>query len=268
MTDFKTERRTVECLGCSAAMERDVMVLPSGRAAGAFFFCDACLASRDAAREARDREAREERLQRRRDEALRALQPPPIFADASLAGMVAHGTEEQRKRLGRILQVARRIVGETTGGLLPPPLLVFHGGPGTGKTHVLWAIAREIAGSTGQPCRVVRLSALIRDLRAAWRDKDGPSEEERLARYIEPAFLGIDEVSRHAFYGQQIHQHLYDVINARLEMQRPTVLTTNETEVGIGEILGPALMDRLALGGFLDFGHQSFRRLPPKERAA
>jgi DNA replication protein DnaC len=79
----------------------------------------------------------------------------------------------------------------------------------------------------------------------------------------------IDEVSRHAFYGQSIHQHLYDVIDHRIEYRRPTILTTNEEDDGLEAILRPALLDRVKLhGGVLEFGNASYRARPRLEAGA
>ncbi|MBK9693668.1 MAG: ATP-binding protein, partial [Gemmatimonadetes bacterium] len=142
-------------------------------------------------------------------------------------------------------------------------LLLFQGGPGTGKGHLAWSLAKAVVSDHGGSARVVKLARLIRDLREPWRSKEGAGEERRLRAYRVPDLLVIDEVSRHAFYGQSVQQHLYDVLDDRLEHQRPTILTTNETDAGIAEILGPALLDRLqGSGGVVRFGDASWRTRP------
>ncbi len=74
-------------------------------------------------------------------------------------------------------------------------------------------------------------------------------------------------MSRHAFYGQNIHQHLYDVLDHRAEYQRPTILTTNETNDGLAEVLRPALVDRLCYhGAIVEFGVTSYRATRGGER--
>jgi DNA replication protein DnaC len=259
--DLPTVRGDVVCAACQKTFTRDLPVNPvTGRPFGGRYECEACHAERTAqeAVEAREQATRMQ-VERCRN-ALSRLAAPELFADATIDGMEVWGSPPQRANTSRAIQVARRMVGELSGGLRPPPFVAFFGAPGTGKTHLLWAIGAELAGKYAIPSRVVRLSALVRDLRGAWRVKDGPSEDERLEGYVAPEYLGIDEVSRHAFYGQQIHQHLWDVINARLEHGRPTAISTNETEAGLAEILGAALMDRLALGGLVDCGTESYRR--------
>jgi DNA replication protein DnaC len=133
-------------------------------------------------------------------------------------------------------------------------LLLFQGHPGSGKRHISWAIARWVVQQYTAEVRVVKLAAIIRDLREAWRDPTSPSEDERLAAYRRPDLLVIDNVSRHAFYGKEVKQHLYDIVDDRLEYCRPTILTTNEDDEGIAEILGPALMSRIqGAGGKVPF---------------
>lgn len=190
-------------------------------------------------------------------EALRSLQVPPKYADESLETFVLHGNPEDRALQMRLLTIARRYL--TDWPQPPHMVLIFLGGPGTGKGHLVYSIAKAVAGESGA-VRVVKLSDMVRRLRASWRSADAEAEESVLRDYRHLDLLVIDEVSRHAFYGEQIHQHLYDVIDHRIEYNRPTILTTNETELGIREILRPALWDRVhGSGGVVEFGNSSFR---------
>jgi putative replication protein len=189
---------------------------------------------------------------------LAALDVPTLYAGVTLEKFRIHGEVEDRTRQHRVLQIARRYLG-----LWPEveALVVFTGAPGSGKGHVAWAIAQQLA-SHGVSVRVIKLGALVRDLREAWRDRQGPSEEQRLRRYRDPDLLVLDEVSQHALYGQP-RQHLYDVIDDRLEWSRPTILTTNESDDGLSQLLGAALLDRIqGGGGLIDFGKASWRARP------
>lgn len=199
------------------------------------------------------------------------LDVPPAFASATLDTFRPWGTVHQRGCVDRATHIARRLIGQIVGDPAPEPFLpfvVFQGAFGTGKTTLAYAIAKIVAGEHGRAARVLKLSAVVRDLRGAWGAKDGPSESQRLARYLAPDFLVIDEVSRHAFYGTNVHQHLYEIVNGRLEQQRVTVLTTNESTETLSEIIGGALTSRLHLGGTVDFGAQDYRTLLPEERIA
>jgi DNA replication protein DnaC len=139
-------------------------------------------------------------------------------------------------------------------------IAVFAGGCGTGKGHLAWSIARALAQTRGVVTKVVVLSDVIRDLREAWNPRDdGPSEAERLGKYRAAELLVIDEVSRHAFFGQPV-QHLYDLVAWREVQMRPTILTTNELGDDLVTVLGPALASRAAgWNGFVDFGQADYR---------
>lgn len=225
--------------------------------------CPACAEVQRAQKEAEDHEAevaaRDERFMKRCARNFAELAVPKSFTGVRVNVFVPWGSAAQQAKVGRAAQIAHRIIGDITGGFAPLPFVAFLGRPGTGKTLLAWAIAADLTQVFGHTAKVVRLAALVRDIRGAWNNKTGPSEDERLAKYLTPDYLAIDEVSRHAFYGQQIHQHLYDVINSRLEDEKITVLTSNESEAGLEEILGPALMSRLRLGGIVDFGDEDFR---------
>jgi DNA replication protein DnaC len=224
--------------------------------------CESCQERHEAetkTREAAQRAERERLIhQSERSRCLEGLAVPPLYADVTLETFTLHGSTQDRATQGRALQLCRRYLATWPA---VEPLVLLVGAPGTGKGHCLWSIAKTVAGTFGQRARVVKLADMIRDLRATWGRTDGPSEEERLAVYRGPALLVVDEVSRHAFYGQQVRQHLYDVLDWRLERARPTVLTTNEGDESLAEILGPALVDRIfGAGGVIDFGATSWRR--------
>ena len=81
-----------------------------------------------------------------------------------------------------------------------------------------------------------------------------------LAGIRELYFLGIDEVSRHAFYGEA-HQHLYDILSWRAAHRLPTIITSNEPLEALYEIVGGALLSRMnAEGGVLEFGGSDYRQ--------
>lgn len=229
-----------------------------------------CLACAERYVETRRQDATRERMEdaenatrrkaRGATEALRALSVPPKYASESLETFALHGTPADRDIQVRLLTLARRYLADWPDP--PHMVLIFLGGPGTGKGHLVYSIAKAVAAESAS-ARVVKLSDLVRRLRASWRTADAEAEESVLRDFRQLDLLVIDEVSRHAFYGEQIHQHLYDVIDHRIEYNRPTILTTNETELGIRDILRPALWDRVhGSGGVVEFGQASYRARP------
>lgn len=265
---IRTTSLEFSCIDCGSPVVRSVVVTPSGRPMGLNLNQVRCPEHQDAHDQVTRTEAVREREENRRitieqarKRAIEELATPPLFRDAQIATTELLGSDESQKRINRAISLASKVINTTVHGLRPPPLVAFIGQPGNGKTRLLYAIANELAEKHGRSAVVVKLSALVRDLRASWRSKDGPDEDARLARYTRADFLGIDEISRHAFYGQQIHQHLWDVINARLEDEKPTVITSNEDPSGLAEILGPAISSRLKLGGMVQFPDEDFRDL-------
>lgn len=212
----------------------------------------------EAERARREREERQLSRERRAHWCLEQLAVPALYDGVSLDTWELHGTEEDQRRQQRMRSAGLRYLEEW-----PNPshrILVLRGAPGTGKGHWAWSVAQALAAH-GEAVQVVKLSNLIRELRRSWRSKDAESEEATLAKYRSLDLLVIDEVSRHAFYGEQIHQHLYDVIDDRLEHLRPTIITSNEEHESLAEILRPALWSRVhGNGGVLEFGTADYRR--------
>lgn len=260
VTEFGT------CLDCAKSFSRSVPII-QGRRWGVQERCDPCLAmaARRQTHEEAERElyARNEARRQAAESARQALGVPPLYAEASLSTWQLHGAPADQTRQQRMVSAGRRYLAEWPD--VHHRLLVLRGGTGTGKGHWCWSIAKAVADE-GASVRVVKLSDLIRELRRSWRDHSATETEEMvLARYRRLDLLVIDEVSRHAFYGEQIHQHLYDVIDHRSDNLRPTILTSNETAKDLADILRAALWSRIhGNGGVLEFGDGPDYRKRPK----
>jgi DNA replication protein DnaC len=203
--------------------------------------------------------AEEQRIAARRLARLSAirlaqLEIPPIFAQASFENFQLHGSERDMSLQRRALDVAK---GWVDGWPDVPHLQVWRGGCGTGKGHLAWSMLVQLVRRHAVRARLVKLADLVRELRARW--SSGGNESGALEFYRSLDMLVIDEVSRHAFYGEP-HQHLYDVVDHRLEHGRHTILTSNETAANLVSVLGQALTSRVnGSGGVVDFGEADFR---------
>lgn len=225
--------------------------------------CPRCNEAEDARQRAASEAARAES---ERAAKLKALDVPALYANATLGTLRLHGAEADQKKQARVIQLARRYLAawpdrrDLDAEVLFPQVVIFRGCPGSGKGHVLWALAKEITAAYGDTVRVTVLPDLVRDLRDAWRRERGEaSESARLAKYRTPDLLVIDEVSRHAFHGEPA-QHLYDVVAWREQRLLPTILTTNESPDELAALIGPALESRAAAwSGVWDFGESDFR---------
>jgi DNA replication protein DnaC len=262
-----TEPRSVICTTCSADFTG--LALVNGNKELPFtHLCPACCAAAKQADDscvAENRVRREEESRRlanlRRDEARRAalerLKVPQLYRAATLGTFQLHGSQEQRELQGLALANVHTYL---TSWPDVPGFIVLAGRPGTGKTHILWSIARDIALRLIDGVSIVKLPDLVREIRDCWTNSAEETESDVLKRYRRLAFLGIDEVSRHAFLPRNCSQHLYDIIDHRLEHGRPTILTTNEDESVLGDMLKPALVDRLqGSGGLIELGAESYR---------
>lgn len=143
-----------------------------------------------------------------------------------------------------------------------PHITLFAGGPGGGKGHLEWAIAKAVGVEFGAGVIFVTLSELIKDLRSAWQQGARFSEASILERYRRADLLVIDEVSQHAFHGEPV-QHLYDVVAWRSDAWRTTIISSNHPLGGtspvtglppIVDVIGQPLMSRVARwGGIVEF---------------
>ncbi len=125
--------------------------------------------------------------------------------------------------------------------------LLFVGGTGLGKTFLSACIARAVAD---RGCSVVYETAnhLFSKLEQA---KFNPSEESRreAAKLLECDLLIIDDLGTE-MPGQFVTAALYSLLNDRLLMGKPMVISTNLTVEEMSRRYSPQIASRLQ-GGFL-----------------
>lgn len=120
------------------------------------------------------------------------------------------------------------------------------GPPGTGKTHlgaamVSAAIDRDIGG--------VMLTArdIVRELRATWKRDATESEDDVIQFYGTRPLLVIDEIG--VGFGSEAEQlQLFDIVDMRYQLRRPTVVVSNLSVAKVRAVLGERLFDRLREG--------------------
>ncbi|MEF2837145.1 MAG: ATP-binding protein, partial [Oscillospiraceae bacterium] len=125
--------------------------------------------------------------------------------------------------------------------------LLFSGSTGLGKTFLSACIARAVAD---RGCSVVYETAnhLFAKLEQA---KFNPSEEARreAAKFLECDLLIIDDLGTE-MPGQFVTAALYSLLNDRLLMAKPMVISTNLTVEEMSRRYSPQIASRLQ-GGFL-----------------
>src|SRR3989449_10268560 len=111
----------------------------------------------------------------RRLSLLTGLRLPPKFLARTLGGYRAYSPAQQRSLLR-----ARRFVDEFVPGASGQRALLFCGPPGTGKTHLLSGMLRELAARKGVRGRFEEFFLLLSDIR------DGFSRGLSSREWLEP----------------------------------------------------------------------------------
>jgi len=147
--------------------------------------------------------------------------------------------------------------------------VVLVGPNGVGKTTIAQNLVHS-ALLVGHAARFVTASEMLNDLAA----QDGRSAlKRRIARFIRPALLAIDEVG-YLSYGAQHADLMFDIVNRRASAERSTVVTTNKPfkeweEVFPNSAAVVALVDRLVhRSEILEIDAASFRLKEATEQDA
>lgn len=174
---------------------------------------------------------------------------PKKFRDKTFENFIV-GNEGQAKALRKCKAYAGNFREMITIGRS----MVFTGSTGTGKTHLANAIANEII-EQGYTAYFTAVRKLLTEVKSTWRSNSPKSEAEVIKNFAELDLLTIDEIGVQ-FDTDSEKMILFDVINARYENNKPTIIlsnlavtSTSETETSIESILGARIMDRLRESG-------------------
>jgi DNA replication protein DnaC len=167
---------------------------------------------------------------------------PKRFSARTLDNYVAE-IEGQQKALNS----ARRYVECWEENRARGTSLIYCGNPGTGKTHLAIGIAKELMqqGHTALFARVIEMAAAVKE---TYTKGSAQTERQVLRSFARPDLLILDEVGQQ--HGSDTERMiLSEVINARYEDCKPTILISNLSLTGLREYLDPRAEDRLREGG-------------------
>ena len=132
--------------------------------------------------------------------------------------------------------------------------LVLIGSAGTGKTHLACAIIREAGG------KYRTAPEIVEEMRRAKSFTANDTEADIIQYYGHVSLLVIDEIGRGIAATDEKYM-LYQILNARYNTRKPTVLISNHKKADFLQYIGVAAADRLVESAEVcELNGESYRR--------
>jgi len=200
----------------------------------------------------------ESEQQRQREKIAGKLAKIPLrFREKSFADFIAASVEQQqvKKTLEKFVTTFAERKNDGT-------CLQFLGTPGTGKTLLAFAIYRALTEADFDVH--YEASTLFLKLLQEKRFESYAAFQAQLNFFVRQDLLILDEISesvnRDGSLAEFEKRLLFDVINARYEQQRSTLIISNRNQDSLANCLGASTVDRLTEQGIsLVFNWQSYR---------
>ncbi len=166
-------------------------------------------------------------------------------------------TGKDKKKI-QTLEIVKQYADSFNDRLLGGDNLVLIGGLGTGKTHLVSCLVKQLVYS-GYAVEMDTLAGIIRKIRATWSDKY-THEETLFKRYEKMDLLVIDEVG--VGKGSDDERNIaYEIIGRRYNAMKPTVVISNCNTAAMADYVGERCVDRLLeKGRVLALDWKSYRR--------
>lgn len=140
-------------------------------------------------------------------------------------------------------------------------ILVLIGTAGTGKTHLACGVVREYGG------KYATAPDIVEEIRRAKSFSADQTEKQIIDYYSHVKFLVVDEIGRGIAATDEKYM-LYQIINARYNTRKPTVLISNFTKADFLKYIGVAAADRLVESGdIVEMNGESYRKLRRQNEA-
>ena len=183
----------------------------------------------------------ETRQQNTRNKMLHAGIPPRFV------GMTLDGYQAPLPKQQSVMRKVRGYSDEFPKTYKTGKSMMLLGGVGTGKTHLACAIVQRILLCGGSARYVTAMNA-IRSIRETWGKGAEKSERDVVEAFAKLDLLVLDEVGQQQGTDNELVL-LYDIINARYDQQRPTIIVSNYGVAKVTDYLGERVIDRLRENG-------------------
>jgi DNA replication protein DnaC len=205
------------------------------------FGCPACGREHLAVTRAQQLEAA--RLAERQEDQRRRLEAIGLrgwLREATFDTFIAESAK-QRDVLSAARTFAAQVEPDARGGLW------LIGPPGVGKSHLGAAIAQAVVVQRGFSARMLTPREIVRELRATWKRGAEEDEDEVMDRLGSVDLLVLDEIGI-GFGSEAEATHLFEVIDRRSQLCRPTVVLSNLNLADLKAACGERVYDRLKHG--------------------
>lgn len=181
--------------------------------------------------------------------ALLATGITPRFRRCSFDGYIT-GDDSAKQRA---LNICRKYAEGFEKHAMDGRALMLLGDIGCGKTHLACAILQHVVRHEGRTGLIVTAESITQAVTDSFRSNSGPSKSELILELACVDLLVIDEVGFHTPKpGKDFTPSLlHEVIDARYQRVRPTVVVSNQTAATLHEFIGPRAADRLRENGGL-----------------
>lgn len=168
--------------------------------------------------------------------------------------------EEGNERQAKAVKVCHSFVDNFKACLETGASMVMMGDVGTGKTHLACAMVKEISRRYNASTTYITAARMYRTLKATYGSDKEAKEQDVINQFVNRELLVIDELGI-SYNSQAEKVLLFDIINGRYELNRPTIIMTNiKTKEKLEEWLTKPVYDRLTeRGRAVLFDWESYR---------
>lgn len=126
--------------------------------------------------------------------------------------------------------------------------MIMSGSVGTGKTHLAIAIAKQVLADLGATARYTTVANLLAEMKATYGNDSKRTDQDVLDDVIYPNLLILDEIGT-TKQSEFEMASVFNLINARYEEMRPTIVISNLGLSQISDAIGERCYDRLREDG-------------------